>query len=163
VVHSFVVLIQMKSFRVVCILSLLLFAGCSFSRRTTPEFSARQNGDVTECKIKLYRGGGTSRKFQRYEETFRSFNVTVTTNTASIANRGDVLVIDAASLKGQRIIQMIQTEKPWLWQGFEGYAFANELFLDGQSGDKSWSYKTVYPDKKLERLIVQLRRELRRK
>lgn len=151
----------MKSLRILCIFPLLIFAGCSFNRRTIPEFGAHENGDVNECKIRFYRGGGTSRKFRRYEERFRSFNITVTTNTALIAKRADDVVLDAASAKGQRIIQIIETEKPWLWHGFEGEAFANELFLDGQFGDKKWNYKTVYPDKKLEQLIFQLRREIR--
>jgi len=122
----------------------------------------------TEGELKVFFAGATSKEFER-DRRYRPITVTFVAGTNVFlpgANDGAVnngFILGVESPKGKAILQFLDAERPWEWESIKGTWFANNLYFTGSVRGKKWDYVSVYPDRKLEGLLLRLRRELERR
>jgi hypothetical protein len=153
----------------------LLAYGCAsgdqspLSRREIQSQSLPKENIQVECQIGFSIGGATSREVERaLTHTYRPIKITLVagTNTVSKVSAKDVasdhFLGGVESASGKAIVQALEEQNPWDWESVKGTRFANNLYFDGTIREKKWKYVSVYPDLKLESLLVRLRKELER-
>jgi len=123
-----------------------------------------------ECQLDLAVGGATSKEFERaLARTYRPLKITLVAGTNAVSRvSGKNAVSDhflggVESEAGNVIVRVLGERKPWDWEGVKGTRFANNLYFNGSARRKTWNYVSVYPDPKLESLLIRLRKELERR
>jgi hypothetical protein len=164
-----------SQYLLVAVASLLAY-GCasgdqsSASRRETQSPSMPKENIQVVCQVDLSIGGATSKEFERaLTRTYRSIKITLVAGTNAVSKvSGKDAVSDhflggVESSSGKAIVRVLEEQKPWDWEGVKGTRFANNLYFNGTIREKKWKYVSVYPDAKLESLLVRLRKELERR
>jgi hypothetical protein len=164
-----------NQFILVTVASLLVNGCASGGQSSTPRREnqtpnmGKENLQV-ECQVDLAVGGATSKEFERaLARTYRPLKITLVAGTNAVSKvSGKDAVSDhflggVESEAGKVIVRVLNERKPWDWEGVKGTRFANNLYFDGNVSGKAWKYVSVYPDSKLESLLVRLRKELERR
>jgi hypothetical protein len=154
----------------------LLVNGCAYSDQSSMPLRESQSREMAkenltvECELESGYGGAITKKFERaLARTYRPLKITLVAGTNAVSK---VTAKDAASdhflggvesEAGKVIVRVLDEQKPWDWESFKGTMFANNLYFNGSVGGKTWKYVSVYPDTKLESLLVRLRKELERR
>lgn len=129
---------------------------------------ATQTENCTQGELSLDVGGALSKEFKR-DLKYHALKVSLVagTNSASVQLGKDLaadkFVVGVESTQGKAILQILDAEQPWRWEGLKAVPFANALYFNGNVSGKAWKYVSVYPDSKLESLLVRLRKELERR
>jgi hypothetical protein len=130
--------------------------------------SATQNEIRPQGELSLDIGGALSKEFKR-DLKYHPLKASLVsgTNSASVQLGKnlvpDKFVVGAESTQGKAILQVLDAAQPWNWQGLKAVPFANAVYFNGNAGGNAWKYVSVYPDTKLESLLVRLRKELERR
>lgn len=130
--------------------------------------SPMQNDLRVKGKLSLDWGGALSKQLKS-DQKYRQFKVTLTAGTNSVALKSgkdltpDEFVVGAESSQGKAIMELLNSEQPWKWDGLKAVPFANALYFNGDVEEKTWKCISVYPDPQLEKFLVRLRRALERR
>jgi hypothetical protein len=139
----------------------------SMSHRESQSLSMSNENLQIECQLNLVVGGATSKDFERaLARTYRPLNITLVAGTNAVSKvsgkdaASDYFVGGVESETGKMIVRILDEQKPWEWEGAKGTRFANNLYFNGSVRGKAWEYTAVYPDPKLESLLIRLRKQL---
>jgi len=151
----------------------LCATACSINEHRSIE-AMNQSSPATQSEVRaqgelsLDVGGALSKGLKR-DLKYHPLKVSLVagTNSASVQLGKDLaadkFVVGVESTQGKAILQIFDADQPWMWEGLKAVPFANALYFNGSVGGKAWKYVSVYPDAKLESLLVRLRRELERR